>query len=501
MSIKIDNVSELEKQIILIIEPADYQGEVNSTLKHMRKTADIPGFRKGNAPMGIITNMYGKSAKARVVYDMMEKKLNNAIKDNQLNIIGQPIMDVDKSTPMDLESDKNYEFVFDVGLIPEFEVNLTDKDKLDCEFIIPTDEDIKKEKESIARRFGEQIDGDVVENNSVLKGDVKYTNSEGEEVEVQDSMFSVDLMKEGSDAVVGKKLEDEITINPVKAFENDREIKYLLQLDQETEDLSAYDKDVTFKITSIKNFKEKEFNEEFYKQLYGEDTEVKTEADLDAKLRENIKELYAPTEEGRFMLTLKNYLLENVNIPLPEDFIKRLMESNDENFNAEKVDADEFKRIFDSFRWNLITDKIYTTYCERIEEPEIVEKMKERINQQFVSYGFGAMPDTMLEEYARKQMENQEELRSVTNSVIQTKIVSWAKANAKIKEIEITTEEFVKKIETENKEAEGKLDTDIEAEVKEKKKDKAEKKEETPKKKKTSPKKDKAETKDTKSEE
>ncbi|MFV0484254.1 MAG: trigger factor [Bacteroidales bacterium] len=455
MSIKIENVSELEKQIAITIEPADYQEEVNSALKSMRKTADVPGFRKGNAPTSLIAKMYGKSSKAKVVYDMMEKKLNNAITDNQLNIIGQPIMDEDKSTPLDLDSDKNYEFVFSVGIIPEFEISLTKKDKLDCEVVIPTDEDVEQEKKSIARRFGEQIEGDKVEINSLLKGDVKYTDSDGNEHALKDSMFSVDLMKNGSDKIVGKKLNDEFSINPVQAFENERETKYFLQLDNEVEDLSAYDKDVSFTIASIKNFKEKEFNEDFYKELYGKETEVKTEADLEKKLVENIKDLYIPILESRFTLTLKDYLLKNIDIPLPEDFIKRLMASNDENFDPEAVEDKEYQNIFDSFRWNLITDKIYATHCERISEPELLGKMKEKVNQQFINYGFGAMPDEMLEEYAKKQMENQEELRNISSLVVQSKIVKWAKENATIKEHEITTKDFGSKLESENKEAEA----------------------------------------------
>ncbi|MFV0505503.1 MAG: trigger factor [Bacteroidales bacterium] len=452
MSIKIENVNELEKQIAITIEPTDYQGEVNSTLKSMRKGADVPGFRKGNAPASIIAKMYGKSAKGKVVYDMMEQKLNGAIKDNKLNVIGQPIMDESKSTPLDLDGDKTYKFVFDVGIIPEFEVNLSKKDKLNSELVVPTEEDLEQERKSIARRFGEQVDGDEIESNSVLTGDIQYTNSEGEAVNVEDSMFSVDLMKEGSDTVVGKKLNDELTINPIKIFDNDREIKYLLQLEQETEDLSAYDQEMTFKVKSIKNFREKEFNEEFYKELYGEDTEVKTEADLDEKLKENIKELYYPVLESRFAFALKDYLLKNVEIPLPEDFIKRLMASNDENFKLEEVDDKEYQDIFDSFRWNLITDKIYATHCERISEPELLDKMKERLNQQFVSMGFGAMPEDMLEEYAKKQLEKTEELQNISSLVVQTKIVNWAKANASINEVEILTNEFRQKLEAEREE-------------------------------------------------
>ena len=341
MNISFENPDKVNGVLTLTIEKDDYQAEVDKTLKDYRKKANVPGFRVGQAPIGLIKRQFGASVKADVVNKLIGKNLNDYIKDNNIDMLGEPLANANQ-VPQDLEADGPYTFIFDIAVAPEFKIELTADDSIDYYDIDVDDKLVSQQVEMFQSRAGhydkvEEYDGSQ---NDMLKGDLRELDADGNAKEdgivVEAAVLMPEYIKvDDQRALVdGTKLGSVITFNPKKAYpESNAEIKSLLKIDDaKAEELTS---DFTFLVTEISRYTKAEVNQELFDQIYGKDN-VKDEADFRQKIAEGIKNQLKSDTDYKFLLDVRAYAENKVGeLTFPNELLKRIMLNN----NQEKGEA------------------------------------------------------------------------------------------------------------------------------------------------------------------
>ena len=345
--------------LTVCIEKADYAEKVEKNLRDYRKKANIPGFRPGNVPMGLLKKMYGKAVIAEEINKLVSDGLFGYIRENDLNILGEPMPNETEQKPFDFDTDESFEFVFDLGIAPEFEVDLSKKDKVKLYNIAVSDEMIDNQVKSYTGRYGKYIQEEVVEEKDMIKGELlELANGKVNEsgLKVQDAALTASYMKDEQKALfVGAKKGDVITFNPAAAFENEAEISSLLKISKdEAKNISS---DFQLKIDSITRYHESEINQELFDKVYGEGV-VSTEAEFRTKIKENIQESLVADTDYKFGMDAKEMLVAKFNdVTFPDAFLKRWVLSSNENLTPETLEED-YSKMIDDLKWHLIKNKI-----------------------------------------------------------------------------------------------------------------------------------------------
>src|ERR1035437_7004433 len=312
--------------VTLRIEKVDYAEKVDKTLRDYRKKANIPGFRPGMVPVGLVKKMYGKAILAEEINKLVSDNLYNYIRENNVNILGEPLPNETEQKAIDFDTQEEFEFVFDLGIAPEFEVELTKKDKVKYFSIAVSDEMIENQVKSYTGRYGKYIQEEVVEEKDMLKGELlEMANGKVNEsgIKVQDATFTAAYMKDDAQKAlfVGAKKGDIITFNPAVAFENENEISSLLKISKDA--AKIIDADFQLKIESITRYHESEINQELFDKVYGEGV-VKTEDEFRAKIKENIQDNLVSDSEFKFSVDAKEmFVAKFSDLSFPDTFLQR----------------------------------------------------------------------------------------------------------------------------------------------------------------------------------
>ncbi|MEE4287004.1 MAG: trigger factor family protein, partial [Mariniphaga sp.] len=292
MKVTRENIDNVNAVIKVLIEKTDYEKTVEETLKDYRQKASIPGFRPGKAPMGLIKRRFEKSVMVEEINKMLSQNLTRYLMDEKLQVLGEPLASTEHQKAIDWEKDEDFEFAFDVALAPKVEVSLSEEDKLNYFTIKVSDDMVNEQMEMIQSQMGENIDADEVAEKSLVRGDFVELDGEGNQkedgIKADGVLLSVDLVKdeEIKKQFLGKQKGEVLTFDPVVAYGDRHEVGHLLKISHEqAHDLNS---SFNFTITEILDYKKPELNEELYKKIYGEDTDVKTEEDLRNKLKEEI---------------------------------------------------------------------------------------------------------------------------------------------------------------------------------------------------------------------
>ena len=447
MKISFENSDKVNGLLTLTVEEADYKENVEKTLKDYRKKANIPGFRQGMAPMGMIKRQFGTSVKVDEINKVLGEQMYKYIQDNNIQMLGEPLPS-DKQTPVDVEGDGPYTFMFDIAVAPEFNVELTGKDKIDYYTIAVDDKTIDQQVDMYASRSGHYDKVETYQANDMLKGDLRELDENGNTKEGGITVEAAVLMPEyikvedQKKLFEGAKLGDVITFNPRKAYpESDIEISSLLKIKkEEAADVTA---DFTYQITEISRYTKAEVNQELFDQVYGKDV-VKDEKEFREKIADNLKAQFAVDSDFKFIQDVRKYVEDKIGtLTYPDALLKRIMLNNNKDKGQEFVDKNYDKSIKE-LTWHLAKEQLVKANNIKIEDADVKEAAKEAARAQSAQYGMNNIPDEYIDNYATDMLKKKEYVDSLVDRSIDRKLTEVLKGVVKLNEKTATLEEFNK---------------------------------------------------------
>ena len=441
MQINHTEFKDLTSVITLTLTPADYEEAVTKQLRQLRQKADIPGFRKGMVPVGLIKKMYGKSVLADVLNNQIAESLTKYIEEQKMHILGDPLPNDELTPNMDLDNDTEFTFAFDVAVPAEFDAKLTGKNKLTSYTITVDAKMVDNQVNSYAERFGEYVDVDDFKDGDVLRGTLTEQKEGG--IVKENAILNPQYMADKKQAALfkGAKKNDVITFNPMKAFKNETEVASLLDLKKD--DVKELNSDFTLTITSITRHQAAKIDGELFAKVYGENN-VKDEAEFRAKVQAEIEANMAEDAKYKFGLDAKAAILKKAGeFALPEAFLKRWVAATNKDMKPEDLDRD-FPEMLKQLRWQLAKDQLMKEYDVKVEKDDINAYAREVARMQFLQYGMMHVEDQYLDSFAQNILKDENQLRGIVERVAENKIYDHLRTVAKIEEKQISYEDFGK---------------------------------------------------------
>jgi len=435
MNISRTNTDELNAVVRLSIEKSDYEATVNETLKDYRKKANMPGFRKGMVPAGLIKKMYGKAVLAEEINKMLSSELTKYIHDENLQILGEPLPNETEQKPLNFDTDEAFEFVFDLGLSPVIDIDFKKVGKLPYYEIAIDEEMINNQVEAFQNRFGSYVETDKSTDKDNLIGNIKQLDENGAVLEggisVEDAQVSIQMVKakKSKTALLGKKADDSVKFNPKTAFENDHYLKQVLKIDDAQAEALTSDFELT--ISKVNTFVPAELNEEMFQKSLGGVTDVTTIEQFKEKIAKDLKANLGYSSEYRFLVDTKEALVKYVGMKLPEEFLKRWLVYSNEKITKEQVE-EEFPHFVKDLEWTLIKNRLSKDNQIQVSEADVVELAKETALMQFRQYGMFNVPDEYLDNYAKSILKNEEERHRLIEKKSESLVLEFIKVNAQL---------------------------------------------------------------------
>ena len=445
MNVKFENVSKVQGLLTVSMEKADYQENVDKALKDAKKKVQMPGFRPGMVPMSLVQKMYGKSIKADEINKLLQEKVFSYIKDNKIDMLGEPLPNEEKEAGLSLDDD-NQTFYFDIALAPQFNAEIGKDDAITYYEIKVTDEMVDNQVKAYTQQNGHYEQVDSYQENDVIKGQLVELNLDGSAKEGGIVVEGATLMPQYIKDAAQKKLfgkarkGDVIVFNPAKAYEgNAIEISSLLN--RKKEEVEGIDADFSLTIQDITRFVESELNQEVFDRVFGKDA-VKDEAGFRAKVEESLAQSFVPDSDYKFLLDLRAYMMEKVGkLEYAEDLLKRIMKANKPD--AEQ-DEDTFKRSLEELTWHLIQEKLVEKFGIKVEDADVKAMAREATRAQFAQYGMMNIPDELLDNYSKEMLKKRETVDGLVNRAIESKLTAAVKKEVKLKSKKVTVDEFNK---------------------------------------------------------
>lgn len=440
--------NQVSAVVTIPVTKADYQGEVEKVLKNYRQRADIPGFRRGHAPMGMIQKKFGLGAKIEEINRYVGRKLYEYINENKLNVLGEPLPALD-APEQDLEKGEDFEFSFDIALAPKVDVQLTKDDKIAYYKIEATDEMVSQHIEQMLNSHGTQVEVDTVEERDLVKGllvELEGDTAKDGGVRVENAMLLPSYVKNADQKAkfVGAAKNSVVVFEPYAAYEgNVHELASFLAIDKEQ--VEAY-KGVTFsfEITSISRHVPAELNEEFFKSAFGEEGEIKDEQALREKVREGFREQFDPESDYKFLLDLRKVVEEKAgDVKLADDLLKRWLKVSNDKLTEERIEA-EYPQMTSSLVYQLVKDAILAEHKVEVTDADILAFAVIVAKSQFAQYGMTSVPDEMLHNYAKSLVEKEDTRRNIASRVLDNKFAEIAKSLVTLENKTVSPEEFGK---------------------------------------------------------
>lgn len=452
MKIQFENPDKVNGLMTLTVEEADFKENVEKTLKDYRKKANIPGFRPGMVPMGLIKRQFGTSVKVDVINKALGEQIYKYVRENNIQMLGEPLP-AENQEPVDIEGEAPYVFKFYVAVAPEFKIELNGKNKIDYYNIEVDDKLIDNQVDMFASRSGhyDKVEEYDAEKRDMLKGDLKELDADGNVKEdgimVETALLMPQYIKEEDQKKLfdNAKLGSVITFNPRKAYpDNDSEIASLLKIDREkAKDVTS---DFTYLVTEIQRFVKAEVNQELFDQVYGEGN-VKSEEEFRGKIAEGIKAQLALDSDYRFLLDVRKYCEQKVgNLTFPDAILKRVMLNNNKDKGMEFVEKN-YEQSIKELTWHLIKEQLVAAYNIKVEENDILEAAKGAARAQFAQYGMSNVPEEYLENYAKEMMKKEENIQGFVDRSIDQKLIVALKNGVKLNEKSISLDDFNKLME------------------------------------------------------
>lgn len=440
---KIDDQNALLK---VKIESGDYEEPFKKALKQYSKQVNLPGFRAGKVPMSLVKQRYGKALLAEEINKILNKSIQDYISENKIDILGSPIPSENHDEKGDWDNPSDFEFFYELGLAPEVNVKITKKDKFEYHPIIIDDKILDEEVNIISRRYGKMSDAEQAGEKDMLVGTFIELD-ENDEIKpggiMNQSTVSLEFIDEEERAkFIGKKVEDEVVVDPHKVSRNHDDLARMLNVTHEdTHDIHTH---FIFRIEEIKHLEPAELNEEFFAKIFPEG-DVKSEEEFRNRIKEDLEKGFAVDSERLFKRDITNKLIAENNISLPDSFLKRwILLTNEKPITAEELEND-YEQYQKSLQWQLILNHLIESEGLKVEYDEVIAKTMELMAQQYAQYGMPAPEEDELKETAMRVLSNQDESKKVFDLLYDEKLVAFIRENATVNEKPLTYEEIYAK--------------------------------------------------------
>lgn len=444
MNISVEYIDKVNAVVTAVMEPADYTGQYEKAVKEAKKKVNMPGFRPGMVPVGLIKKQFGVGILADEVNKLLQDGLFGYIRENKINMLGEPLP-TEENNQVDLKEGGTFVFKFDLAIAPEFKVELGKDDKVDYYNVEVTDEMVKNQVDMYRQRGGNYEKVDSYEDNDMVKGVITELDVENpvtaEGVVMLPKYFKNDDQKK---LFEGVKTNDIVTFNPSVAYDNNEaELTSLLKV--EKEDALNHKGEFNFQITEITRFVLAPFNQELFDTVFP-GGEVKTEEDFCAKVKELISNQFKKDSDYKFILDVRKYVTEKVGkLEFPDEKLRKILLANT-NGDQEKVDA-QYDKSIEELTWHLIKEQLVEQNEIKVDDEDVKEMAKEVTRMQFAQYGMLNIPDEYLENSVKEMLKKRETVNNLVDRCVEVKLGAALKEKVTLAEKTVSAEEFNKSFE------------------------------------------------------
>ena len=448
MNISLQNVDKVSAVLTVQIEKADYQDKVEKALKTLRKRVNMPGFRPGMVPMGLIKKQYGTSVLVEEVDKLMQEKVNEYIRENKVDMLGTPLP---KESNVDFTKDENFEFAFDIALAPEFTVDLSANDTIDYYDINVTDEMVDQQVKMYTQRTAKYEKVEDYQDNDLLKGLLAELDENGNTkeggIQVEGAVMMPTYMKNDDQKAIfnGAKTNTVLVFNPSIAFDNNEaELASLMKIKKE--EVAAHTGNFSFQIDEITRMIPGDLNQELFDQVLGEG-KAHNEEEFRAQIKETIAKQFEADSDYKFLIDVRTYVSGKIGkLQFADELMKRIMLENNKDKGEEFV-TEHYEKSLEELTWHLIKEKLVAAHNIKVEQADINEMAKEATRAQFAQYGMINVPDELLENYSKEMLKKRESIEALVNRAIEAKLSEALKAQVTLNHKAISAEDFNKMFE------------------------------------------------------
>lgn len=438
MNITRENINELNAVVKVEISKEDYSPKVEKILKDYRKNANIPGFRKGHVPMGLVKKQYGQAVLVDEVNKLLQENLNKYLTEEKLDVLGNPLPKEQEDFDWNKE---DYSFEFEIGLSPKFDVELKTEKPITHYNIVADEEMVENQIKTIQKQYGKLVSKDEVEEGDLVAGTFKN------EEEGIDNTTTLSLEKikgkRNLNKFVGAKVGDVLKLKTKSLFEDDHDLVEYLKVEHD----SAHDLDieVTFEITEVNKQEPAELDQELFDKLFGEGN-VTSVTELKEKIKEDAENQFKQQSDQQLLNDVTEALIEKTNFDLPAEFLQRWIMVSGEKQLTEDEAKEEYEKSEKGLRFQLIEGKLIQENNLQVQLEEIKEMTKERIKMQMAQFGQMDPSEKDLEDITARVLSNQDEVKKLSEQVMNQKLLDFYKENANLEQKELTYENFVKEV-------------------------------------------------------
>lgn len=445
MNISLQNVDKVSAVLTVKIEKADYQEKVEKALKTLRQRVNMPGFRKGMVPMGLVKKQFGTSVLVEEVDKLMQEKVSEYIRDNKVDMLGAPLP---KENNVNFETDEDFEFSFDIALAPQFEVALSNEDTIDYYDIDVTDEMVDQQVKMYTQRTAKYDKVDEYQDNDMLKGllaelDENGSTKEGG-IQVEGAVMMPTYMKNDDQKAIfnGAKTNTVLVFNPATAFDNNEaELASLLKIKKE--EVAAHTGNFSFQIEEITRMIPGDLNQELFDQVLGEG-KAHNEEEFRAQIKDVIAKQFEADSDYKFLIDVRNYVVNKIGkLEFADELMKRIMLENNKDKGEEFV-AEHYDKSIEELTWHLIKEKLVAANNIKVEQSDITDMAKEATRAQFAQYGMINVPDELLDNYSKEMLKKRESVEALVNRVVESKLTAVLKGQVTLNHKAISAEDFNK---------------------------------------------------------
>lgn len=397
--------------------------------------------------MGMVKKMYGKHVLVEEVNKLVSENLFSYIRENKLNILGEPMPNESEQKPINFDTQEDFEFCFDVALAPEINIALSKSDKLPYYEVAIDDEMLNQQIDAYTANFGTYDKADEVEEKDMVKGTVaELENGSPKEggIVVEEAVLMPAYMKDEAEKAkfVGAKVNSVVVFNPNKAYEGaEAEIASFLKVDKEA--VAGITGDFSFEITEITRHQKAEMNQELFDKVFGEGV-VTSEEEFKNKIKEALTDQFTPQSDYKFLLDAREVLVQKAGeMKFADDMLKRWLVAANENTTAEKVEED-FPKMIEDLKYQLIKENLVKSNNLKVEDADIEAFAKRVAQAQFAQYGMLSVPEDVLANYAKDMLKNKQTLQNIIDRAVEEKLAAWLKEQVELDVKEVSTEEFGK---------------------------------------------------------
>jgi trigger factor len=444
MNISQEKIGSLNAIVTINIKPEDYQPRVDKAIKDHAKKAKIPGFRPGMVPPSHIKRMYGKSILVDEVNNLLSDTLNNYISEQQLEVLGQPLPKLDDNKQYNWDFADDFEFNYEVGLAPEFDVDFSSNDKVTQYMIKADEETLAARIKNIRKSYGKMTNPDVSADGDVLYAELTQLSPDGsvfDEGISNTTSVRLDQVQdeEVKKSLIGLKKDDVVTLDIQKAYKNDAtRIAAILKVDEET----AAEVKSNFRLTvkNVNRLEESDLNQEFFDKLFGEGA-VTTEEEFKAKITEEVEGMYLQDAERKLQDDLYKLSIEKAKFDLPDEFLKRWLKVTNDKLTDEEL-ASGYHDFAQNLKWTLLENRIIKDNNIEIKYEDVFGAAKQRLEAQFRMYSPQPVSDELLGQYTVQFLQNKEQANKVFEEVKAAKALDYLKNVVTLEKREISSSDF-----------------------------------------------------------